>query len=93
MSKSHGPIRVGDLVYVARTCCDAIYEEMGGRIGIIVWVGNKTTYCEDCETKNDGPHASVRFGRTGAPTAWLKRIDPPAKLDSTPERRDVEVKV
>ena len=91
MSKSLGPIRVGDLVYVVRTCCDATYEEMGGRMGIIVWVGNKTTYCQDCETRNEGPHASIKFGRSGAPTVWLKRIDPPANLDGALERRDVGV--
>ena len=91
MSKNHGPIRVGDLAYVARTCCNAIYAEIGGRMGFIVWVADKTTYCSDCGTRNYGPHASIKFGKAGGPTAWLKRIDPPANLDSTPEKRNVEV--
>ena len=91
MPDVNAPIRVGDLAYAARTCCDVIYRQMGGRMGIIVWVGNKTTFCKDCGTRNDGPHASIALGRAGAPTAWLKRIDPPANEDRTPERRDAEV--
>ena len=91
MSKNHGPIRVGDLAYVARTCCDAIYAETGGRMGFIVWVADKTTYCSDCGTRNYGPHASIALGRAGAPTAWLKRIEPPAPAEASTKFRDVHV--
>ena len=89
MSNNHGPIRVGDLAYVKRTCCSAIYAETGGRIGVIVWTANKTTYCSDCGTRNHGLHASIAFGRAGVPTAWLKRIDPPPLAEHSTTHRDV----
>ena len=91
MSKDRGPIRVGDLAYVSRTCCNAIYEETGGRMGYIVWVADQISYWSDCGTKNFCPHASIAVGRAGVPTTWLKRIDPPSLFERSTVRRDVPV--
>ena len=91
MSKNREPIRVGDLAYVSRTCCNVNYEETGGRMGYIVWVADKTTYCSDCGTKNYDPHASIAVGRAGVPTTWLKRIDPPPLFERSTARRAVPV--
>lgn len=81
-------IRAGDLVCVVRTCCDAVYAEMGGRIAVVVWVTNKTTFCKDCGHANYGPHAGSAFGKAGAPTPWLQRIEPLPALDELARGQD-----
>jgi hypothetical protein len=85
------PIRVGDLVYAVRTCCDAVYAEMGGRIAVVAWIANKSTYCDACGTQNRGLHAGSAPGKAGAPTNWLKRIDPHSKPNEMRENLELSV--
>jgi len=83
-------IRVGDLVMVVRwPCCHA-------RVGVVYIVSELTMqtgtgwcgYCkavrEGCITASDATLEHI------VPVDWLKRIDPPALVESTPTSEKVE---
>jgi predicted Zn-ribbon and HTH transcriptional regulator len=90
------PISVGDLVYVARTCCEAPIKD-GVRIGLpwrveIVAQLNPSR-CKKCGFTDNGLYASSneikRAKWNCAPVSWLKRIPPLSELDDV--KRDEEL--
>lgn len=81
--RNDGPIKVGDLVQVVRSCC-GVY--VGTIATVIGFRGPATHPCLDCGKMSSG---SVRaeFDRTKwpicAPIPWLKRIPPFSELEGT----------
>ena len=88
--RSDRPIAVGDLVMVVRTCCDLPAQE-GVRMGLpwtVQLIANlKVSRCPKCGFTDNGRYAASneikRNGWNCAPVEWLKRIDPPAQMEST----------
>ena len=88
-------IAVGDLVMVVRVCCDLALKH-GVRMGlpwtVIAVEPSQHGRCPKCGGNCPGRWArksNERFGWSGAPFSWLKRIPPLDELET--EKRDEEI--
>ena len=84
---SDKPIAVGDLVYVAHSCC-------GMRVKPYMFVVAKIDdgllhahhACRDCLREMPKELGAVPNNGWGQPISWLKRIEPDCLNDDVPER-------
>lgn len=86
-------IKIGDLVYVARTCCSGTQAESLGLLGQVTEIYPKVrTICEHCRTVRE--YTITNFNRgifCCAPTAWLRKIPPLADSTEVPTKAELVV--
>jgi hypothetical protein len=85
------PIKVGDLVYVLKTCCPEGTAKMTGRIRTVSAIQNERTKCPYCGNVYEGPHINNTQSKVawGSPHWWFRRIPPTGELDDV--KRDEEI--
>ncbi len=90
---SEKPIEVGDLVRVARTCCNMQYLQSGGKIGVVRKIKPYpfgSWYCLGCDASSHELYAEAfNWPHNAAPLSWLKRIDPGSLSEDVPEKEEI----
>ena len=86
------PIKVGDLVYVARDCCGAW---VGWTFFVVQLHAPQLSLCPHCHYKNvhtlaENPSWDCPGQLCYAPVEWLRRIPPLSELESEQHKEEIE---
>jgi hypothetical protein len=88
-------IKVGDLVYVATTCCSGTASESLGLIGAVEELELpryfSCTRCTYCLTTFSGLHAYLNCSSaySKAPIGWLRKIPPLTELNKVEREEEI----
>ena len=83
------PIKVGDLVVLVKTCCDALARHpVFGAFKTVIGFRQGHAICLHCGWKSWITWAELSGGNS-ANIAWLKRIPPLAELESEQRKEEL----
>lgn len=83
------PIKAGDLVYCAKTCCEAQRVKHLGKIRRVLRVEPGDTECQHCGAADTGLHGFSATSKHGSPVWWLRRIPPIEELDDVKQDEEI----